>query len=266
MYAHEDWLIFLPLALDECEMLLPVTLLTEGDDAEMTVFGRHVDFLAHLDERFLAETVGYEVLDGDNLQLVLMGEDLQLGHAGHGAIVVHDLHECASRVEACQFTEVDGGFGMSAATQHTVLLGIEGVDMAWTTEGLGCRRRVGEGTDGGGTVVGRYACGAPLQLIDSDGKGGAQHRGVVLHLTGQVELLTAADGDGCTEHATGVLQHEVHHLGGDLLGGTDEVALVLTVFVIDHNDELAFTEIFYGSGYGTDRVHRTNGTHGLLFG
>ena len=60
---------------------------------------------------------------------------------------------------------------------------------------------------------------------------------------GQVELVAALDGDGGAEHASGVLQHEVHLLGGDLLGSDDEVALILTVLVIHHDHELAFAEV-----------------------
>ena len=60
---------------------------------------------------------------------------------------------------------------------------------------------------------------------------------------GQFQCCCPADSNGCAEHATGVLQHEVHHLWGDFLCGTDEVALILTVFVVDHYDELAFPEV-----------------------
>ena len=61
---------------------------------------------------------------------------------------------------------------------------------------------------------------------------------------GQVEFVAAADGDRGAEHTTGVLQHEVDHLGGDLLGSTDQVAFVLTVLVVDDNDELTGLEVY----------------------
>ena len=47
-----------------------------------------------------------------------------------------------------------------------------------------------------------------------------------------------------------MLQHEVHHLRGDLLGGTYQVALVLAVLIIDDDDKLAIAEIIDGLGYG----------------
>ena len=138
---------------------------------------------------------------------------------------------------------------MAAATQYTVLLGIEGVDMSRTSEGLRTGGGIGQCLDGLGTVVGRNAGGAALQFVDSYGEGRAQYRGVVLHLMGQVEFFTTLDGDGGAEYATGVLQHEVHLLGGDLLGGDHQVALVLAVFVIDHDHELAFCEVCYSLFY-----------------
>ncbi len=61
---------------------------------------------------------------------------------------------------------------------------------------------------------------------------------------GQVEFLAAVDCDGGAEHAAGVDQHKVDHLGGNLLGGTDQVAFVLAVFVVNDNDELTFPEVY----------------------
>ena len=152
--AHQHRLVLTPLALDERHVLQTVRLLTEGNQTEVAVLGRHIDFLALLDEALFLQTVGDHVLDGDDLQVVLLGKLHELGHAGHSAVVVHDLNERTGRVEACQLAEVDGGLGMARAAQHTIVLRIEGIDMARTPEGLGCRRGVGQGADGGGTVVG----------------------------------------------------------------------------------------------------------------
>ena len=221
----------------------------------MSVLGGHVGLLPHLDERLLSQTVGDEVFDGDDLQAMLTGKHLQLGHAGHGAVVVHDFHQRAGGVQSGQLAQVDGGLGVATAAQHAVVLGIEGVDVSRSAEGLRRAGGVGEGAYGGGAVVGADARGAAFELVDGDGEGCAQHAGVVAHLARQVEFLAAADGDGCAEHATGILQHEVHHLGGNLLGGADEVALVLAVLVVDNNDEAPLAEVGDGVGDGAQVVH-----------
>ena len=48
---------------------------------------------------------------------------------------------------------------------------------------------------------------------------------------------------GSAELATRVGYHEVHSFRSDLLGSYNEVSLVFTVLVIDHNHEFAFAEI-----------------------
>ena len=67
---------------------------------------------------------------------------------------------------------------------------------------------------------------------------------------GQVEFLAAAQCDWCAQYASGVFQHEIHLLGRNLLGGDNQVALVLTVLVIHHDDEFALPEVVEGLFYG----------------
>ena len=42
----------------------------------------------------------------------------QVGHAGHGAVVVHDLADDGRRVQAGETREVDAGLGLPGALQH----------------------------------------------------------------------------------------------------------------------------------------------------
>ena len=55
-------------------------------------------------------------------------------------------------------------------------------------------------------------------------------------------------GEGEADEAAAVAGHEVDGLGGDVLGGQGEVALVLAVFVVDHDNHAARAEIGYGAG------------------
>ena len=249
MYAHEDWLVILPFALDEGQMLQAVALLTEGDEAEMTVIRRHIYLFAHLNERLFLQSVGNHILDADQFQVPFPGKSDELRQTGHGAVFVHDLHEGSGRVETGHLTEVDGCLGVSAAAQDAVLLSIKRVNMAGAPEGLGSGGRIGKGLDGLGTVVGRDARRAAFEFVDGHGEGGTQHRGVVLHLMGQIQFLAALDGDGCAEYAAGMFQHEVHLLGGNLFGGDNQVAFIFAVFVIHDNHEFSFLEVFYGFLY-----------------
>ena len=94
--------------------------------------------------------------------------------------------------------------------------------------------------------MGTDSRGASLQQIYRDGEGSTQHRGVLLDLMGQFQFTCPADGDGRTEYTTSFTQHEIHLLGSDGLCCRDEVAFVLSVFVIHHDDELALSEVLDG--------------------
>ena len=245
VYADEDGFVFLPFAFDECHVFQSVALLAEGNEPEVAVLCRHVGFVAHFDERFRLQPVGNHVFDGDDFHVPFLGHLLQFRHAGHGAVFVHDLHEGSGRIEAGHATEVHSGFGVAGATQNAVFLGVERVDMSGAPEGLRSGGWVGECLYGGRAVVCRHAGGASFQLVDGHGERCAEHGCVVVDLMGQVQLLASAQGDGCTEHTAGILEHEVHLLRRDFLRRDDQVAFVLTVFVVNHDDELALLEVFH---------------------
>ena len=59
----------------------------------------------------------------------------------------------------------------------------------------------------------------------------------------EVQLGATLHGDRHAKYATSFLEHEVHILRRYFLGGYDEVAFVFTVFIVYHNEELAFTEV-----------------------
>ena len=63
---------------------------------------------------------------------------------------------------------------------------------------------------------------------------------------GQVKFCASAQGDGCAEHASGVFQHEVHFFGCDLLCCDNQVAFILAILIIHHDDKLALSEIVDG--------------------
>ena len=138
---------------------------------------------------------------------------------------------------------------MSTATQNAILLGIEWIHMSWTSEGLWGRVGICQCLDGFSTVVGRNTSSAALQFVYSHRERSAQYAGVVLHLMRQVQFLAALDCDGGAEHATRILQHEVHLFCRDHFCGDDEVAFVFTVFVINYDDKFTLSKVFNGFLY-----------------
>src|SRR5579884_3634538 len=69
---------------------------------------------------------------------------------------------------------------------------------------------------------------------------------VVADHEGQVEFLDALGGQGHGDQAAGVLQHEVDGLRGHVLSGHDQVALVLSVLIVDDDDEPAAPDGLHG--------------------
>ena len=230
-------------------MLQSVALLAEWNQAEVSVFSWHFNLVAHLNQRFLLQSVGYHILDADDLHVPLLGKLQQLGHTCHRAVFVHNLHQCSSGIESSHTAQIDGGFGMSASTQHTVILCVEWVYVSWTSECLRLCCWIGQSLDGFSAIVGTNTCGASLQFVDRYGEWGAEYRCVVLNLMWQVKLLASLDGDRCTKHSTGILQHEVYFLCCNLLGSYYQVAFVLAVFIVNYNHELAFFEVLDGFFY-----------------
>ncbi len=112
------------IALDESYVLKTVGYLAERYEAEMTVGCGHVHLLALLHKAFMAQTVGNQVGDGDDLEAPLAGSLLKLRETGHGAVGIEDLDKGRSRTETCEACKVDTRFGVAGAAQHALILGI----------------------------------------------------------------------------------------------------------------------------------------------
>ena len=102
----------------------------------MAVFRRHVDSLSDRYERFALQAVSNQVLNAYDLKAVLLGKLQQLGQTRHGAVVIHYLHQRSGRIESRQFAQVDGSLSVSAAAQHAVVLGVQGIDVSRASESL----------------------------------------------------------------------------------------------------------------------------------
>src|ERR1700686_3514950 len=84
---------------------------------------------------------------------------------------------------------------------------------------------------------------ARLFGIDAHAERSTKPAGVSLHHRGDAELVEAPSNHRHANEAGTVTRHEADVLGSHQLRGNDEVALVLAVFVVDDDDELARIEI-----------------------
>ena len=179
-----------------------------------------------------------ELRDRDHVQAELPLELDELGQARHRAILVEDLADDTARVQAGEGGEVDRGFGVAGALEDATRAGEQREDVAGLHECFGLGLRVGEDRDGLRAVVGRDAGGNPFGGVDGHREGGALRLAVLRHHLGDAQaaqlMLDGRDAD----EASRVTDHHVDGLRGGLGGRHHEVALVLAVLVVGHDDEL----------------------------
>ncbi len=113
----------------------------------------------------------------------------------------------------------------------------------------------GEEPEGGGAVGGRDAGGHAVGGggVDGHGEGGLHRLGVVVDHLRQTQPVQFLALHGRADQAAALAHHEGDDLGGHLLGGDDEVALVLAVLVVDDHDGAARGDVGDGLLDGVER-------------
>lgn len=204
------------------------------------------------DEGFTGEAVLDDLGDGAELEVVLACDVEEVGEAGHFAVVAHDLDDGGGGVQAGEAAEVDGAFGLSGANEDAAVARAEGVDVAGADEVVGAGGGVDGHLDAPGALAGGDAGGEAVArvAVDGDGEGGAADGGVDSGLGVEVEAFAVGAGEGEAEVAPGDGEHEGDGFGGDVLGGEDEVALVLAILIVGENDHAAGAEVVEDFGEG----------------
>ena len=106
----------------------------------------------------------------------------------------------------------------------------------------GPRAGVDERLDRSGPVGGRDAGADSPPGIHGDGECGSVAGGVRIHHHGDLQLVEPLADDGHADEAAAETRHEVDGLRRHLLRRDSEVSLVLTILVVDDNDELSGLE------------------------
>ena len=197
-----------------------------------------------LNGTFVDHAVVNQVGDGADLEVVLGGKGFEFSTTGHGAIVVHHFADHPAWLETGHARQVAGGFGVAGTGQGTARLGHQREDVAGADDvfGLGVFR--GGGLHGAGAVSGGNAGGDARGGFNGYGELGAKTRAIARRHQGQLEQFAAFAAHGHADQPTGVLGHEVDVLGLARLGGHDDIAFVLAIFVIHEDDHLALADVF----------------------
>ena len=143
VHAHVNRLAEVGVARDPGHMFHAVGLALVSVGGKVAVLGLHMRGGHTLHQFLVPEAVVNKVADRDNLEAELLRHFLQLRHAGHRTVLVHNLDEGSRRAESCKFREVHSRFGMSRAAQNAFFLRVEGRNMPRTAKVARLRVRVG---------------------------------------------------------------------------------------------------------------------------
>jgi hypothetical protein len=246
------------VAADEGDVFALVVAAGVADRGELAGGERDARRGHPLDQLLEPATVGDQAGDGDHRQAVLSREPAQLLWAGHlgGVLLADDLAQRAGRSEPGQSGEIHGRLGVPGPAQHAAVPCPQRDDMARPGEVCGAGAGRGQQRDGARAVGGRDAGADPLAGVDRH-----RERGAAAVLVGvvhgrQPKTVRVRLGQGYADVARAVPHGEREQLGGRVLGGEDEVSLVLPVRVVDDDHRLAGGDV---RDRLFDRVERERG-------
>ena len=242
MDPHEDVLLPNDIALHQSDVFFVLDRAGVADDLEVPVPGGKRRGRHPLDQVFVALTVGDEIGDTGNRELVLLGERLELREASHRPVVVQDLADHRGWFKTGEPRYVDRSFGMAGTPQYTPFLRDEREDVPWSSKVLRESPFVDYHLNGMRTIVGRDSGRDPRSSIDGDREVGLVQGRVLRDHRSEGELLCPRRLDRHADQATAVTGHEVDRLRGDVLRRHDEIPFVLPVFVIDQDHHLTGTD------------------------
>ena len=96
MHAHQHRAIaVLHIAVDQGHVRFAIDLAFIRQHTKLAVAGLKVRFPHPMNQTFVRHAVANQFGDREHLQLVLLTKLRQVGDAGHGAVIVHDLADHA---------------------------------------------------------------------------------------------------------------------------------------------------------------------------
>ena len=128
---------------------------------------------------------------------------------------------------------------MAIPDKHSAIGRPQRKDMAGRHDGAGLYVGGGCDADRMRPVVGRNAGGDAVARLDGDGEGGGAAGAVHRHHWVEAEPVDLLAGERQADQPAGLPGHESDGLRCGELGGDHEVALVLSVLVIDEQDHAA---------------------------
>ena len=237
------------VSLDERHVVEVVDEAVVAHGLELTVGGGQAGFHISVNSGRVVALPLHELLDGDQGEPVLVREAAQLRQPGHfrGVILADDLTQHSGGAQTGCSGEINGCLCVALAHQHTTAAGAQRHHVARPVEGGGSGVRVGEQPHGIGAVGGADSRIDALSSIDRHGVRGATDVLVAGHHGRKRQAVAVAVFHAHADVAGAVAHHEGHELWGGKLGGEDEVAFILAVFIVNDHNGLARGDVCDGA-------------------
>ena len=220
--------------------MIPTVEAPVADGFELAVIGGDPGLDDTLDQLLLVRSpVGDEVCDRPHEEIVLLGEPFDVVELGDGPVVVHQLRQHRSGVQTGELHQIDTGFGVAGASQHSAVGSPQRIHVSGPGDVDRPGVRVDERKDGLHPIRRRDAGRDTLPGIDGEREGRAMRLGVEPHHLREFQLVEPLCGHRHADDPGGVANHECHLPIGDLLCGDDQVAFVLPILVVGDDHHLA---------------------------
>ncbi len=113
-----------------------------------------------------------------------------------------------------------------------------------------------KGLDGLSPVLSGDARRAAMpEQVDRHGKGGLVKGRIMMNHLFQPQFVASFIDQRGADQSPSVFAHEIDQFGGHITGSGDKITLIFTVFVIDHDDQLALPDIFNCTFYGSQNAN-----------
>ena len=243
MHSHQRIIRCLQVALHERNVHGAIDQVVVAVHREAAV--RRIDRLLEypFDVALFLEPVTNQVGDRTDANTALARKALEVRPARHAAVFVQDLDDHGGRFEPGKPREIAAGFGMPGTRQDAARLRHDGENMTRLAEVVGAGVRRDRRPDRAGAIVRGYAGRYSFGRLDRDCEIGRVVFIGLRHHQWQPQLRATFSRQRQADQPAAVRRHAIDVFGPHQLRRHDQVTFVLPVFIVDHDDHLARTDI-----------------------
>ena len=132
---------------------------------------------------------------------------------------------------------------MSSTAKHATITSTKWMNMSWPSQIRRFCFRICQRTDCHCSVIHGNTCGTTTSnQIDRNGERRFVQRRIICNLHLQFQFRTSVFANRCAKFSTTVTNHKIYFFGSDFFRRNYEIALIFTVFVVNHNHKISFLE------------------------